>query len=196
MFDKLKKIWNDKGYEILIGSCLVIILVLALFKIGKKGTWSSSYNFDQYTNDKNTHSKLFNDNNTVKKTSSGELECRRVLRKIFNKPFNTSRPNFLRNPVTSSSSKNGFNGDSFNLELDCFEPSLRLGIEYQGAQHYKYIPYFHKNKESFRNQQYRDELKRRMCRDNRINLIEVPHTVKIHQIESYLRQQLKIIGYL
>ena len=57
MFDKLKKIWNDKGYEILIGSCLVIILVLALFKIGKKGTWSSSYNFDQYTNDKNTHSK-------------------------------------------------------------------------------------------------------------------------------------------
>ena len=195
MFDKLKKIWNDKGYEILIGSCLVIILVLALFKIGKKGTWSSSYNFDQYTNDKNTHSKLFN-NNTVKKTSSGELECRRVLRKIFNKPFDTSRPNFLRNPVTSSSSKNGFNGDSFNLELDCFEPSLRLGIEYQGAQHYKYIPYFHKNKESFRNQQYRDELKRRMCRDNRINLIEVPHTVKIHQIESYLRQQLKIIGYL
>ena len=197
MFDKIKKLWNDKGYEILLVTSLVIILILALFKIGNKGTWSSSYNFDQYKDIQTTPSTstLFNDN-IPKKTSSGELECRRVLRKIFNKPFNTSRPNFLRNPVTSSGSKFGFNGDTFNLELDCFEPSLKLGIEYQGAQHYKYIPYFHKNKEAFRNQQYRDELKRRMCRDNRINLIEVPHTVKIPQIESYIRHQLKLIGYL
>ena len=194
MLDKIKKIWNDRGYEIIIGLSLVVILILALFKIGKKGTWSSSYNYnsDQYNNTK-TNASTFFEEKTGKKTSSGELECRRVLRKIFNKPFNTSRPNFLRNPVTSS---NTSNGDSFNLELDCFEPSLKLACEFQGQQHYKYIPYFHKSKEAFRNQQYRDELKRRMCRDNRINLIEVPYTIKNQSIENYIRKQLKLIGYL
>lgn len=192
MINKLKKLWNDKGYEMILVISLIIISILALFKIGKKGTWSSSYSIDI---DKNPYDNnyLFTDN-TNKKTSSGELECRKVLRKIFNKPFNTYRPNFLRNPVTSSGSK--FGGENFNLELDCYEPSLKLGVEYNGCQHYKYIPYFHKNKEAFRNQQYRDELKRRMCRDNRINLIEVPYTVKIHKIESYLRNRLKILGYL
>ena len=194
MLDKIKKIWNDRGYEIIIGLSLVVILILALFKIGKKGTWSSSYNYNsgQYNNTK-TKASTFFEEKTGKKTSSGELECRRVLRKIFNKPFNTSRPNFLRNPVTSS---NTSNGDSFNLELDCFEPSLKLACEFQGQQHYKYIPYFHKSKEAFRNQQYRDELKRRMCRDNRINLIEVPYTIKNQSIENYIRKQLKLIGYL
>ena len=184
MLNKITKLWNEKGYEIVVVTSLVIILILALFKIGKKGTWSSSYKLDLHK------PKILQ---RGKKISSGELECRRVLKKIFNKPFNTCRPNFLRNPVTSSG---GGSGDSFNLELDCFEVSLKLGCEYQGQQHYKHIPYFHKSKEAFRNQQYRDELKRRMCRDNRINLIEVPYTVKIPQIEGYIKKQLQALGYL
>ena len=181
MLDKIKKIWKNHGFEIFFVSCLILIGILAIFKIGKKGTWSTSY---EYNN------KIIADSNSFKgpkKTSSGELECRRVLQKIFKKPFNTVRPDFLRNPVT---------GDNFNLELDCYEDSLKLGVEYQGQQHYKYIPYFHKNKEAFRNQCYRDELKRRMCRDNRINLIEVPYTVKVQNIEDYIRKELKMIGYI
>lgn len=191
MFEKIRKLWNDKGYEILVIASLVIIGILALFKIGKKGTWSSNYTLDTYKDINNYKNQT---PQPVKKVSSGELECKRVLRKIFNKPFNTCRPNFLRNPITSS--KNGETEQTFNLELDCFEPSLNLALEYQGQQHYKYIPYFHRNKEAFRNQQYRDELKRRICRDNRINLIEVPHTIKIEQIENYIRNQLKIMGYI
>jgi hypothetical protein len=186
MFDKITNIWNDRGYEIIIIVSLCLILVLALFRIGKKGTWSDSYNLDVY------NKPLIFTNKKQKKISKGESECRRVLRKIFNKPFDTCRPNFLRNPVTSSNSDLG---DNFNLELDCFESVLKLACEYQGEQHYRFIPYFHKNKEAFRNQQYRDELKRRMCRDNGINLIEVPHTVKLQNIESYIIEQLKIIGY-
>ena len=189
MFKYINKLWNDKGYEIIIISSICIILILSLFRIGKKGSWSNSYNTKIYKPSKDT---IYI--NKPKKISKGELECRRVLRKIFNKPFNTCRPDFLRNPVTSS--KNGVDSDSFNLELDCFEESLRLACEYQGQQHDKFIPYFHKNKEAFRNQQYRDELKRRMCRDNRINLIEVSHTLKIHEIEPYIIGQLKRMRYL
>jgi hypothetical protein len=117
--------------------------------------------------------------------SKGESECRRVLQKIFNKPFNSVRPDFLRNPVT---------GNNHNLELDCYDPELKLAVEYNGEQHYKYIPYFHKNKEAFHNQKYRDLIKRQMCRDNGVHLIEVPNTVKVGQIEQYLLNKLRNIG--
>ena len=50
-------------------------------------------------------------------------------------------------------------GGNFNLELDCFNKELRIGLEYNGVQHYKYVPYFHKNKEAFLNQKYRDDMK-------------------------------------
>ena len=38
---------------------------------------------------------------------------------------------------------------------------------------------FHKNKEHFLNQKYRDELKNMICKQNRILLIRVPYTIKI-----------------
>ena len=43
MFEKLKKIWSKHGFEIVLGLCILIILILALFRIGKKGTWASEY---------------------------------------------------------------------------------------------------------------------------------------------------------
>ena len=181
MFESLRKIWDKHGFNILLGISVFIILILALFKIGKKGTWSTTYTYNPNTQINKTNYR------GPPKESKGEIECRRVLQKIFNKPFSKSRPDFLRNPVT---------GGNFNLELDCYDKTLKLGVEYNGIQHYKHISYFHKNKEAFRNQCYRDELKRRMCRDNNVNLIEVPYTVKLHDIEKFLIQKLKVIGYL
>jgi hypothetical protein len=120
--------------------------------------------------------------------SKGEVEARRVLREYFNRPtgFNNFRPDFLNNVVT---------GGKRNLEIDCWEPELKLGVEYNGRQHYDYTPHFHKNKEAFYNQKYRDELKRRMCRDHGVVLIEIPYTVPVNKIRSYLISQLKTYGY-
>ena len=73
---------------------------------------------------------------------------------------------------------------------------MSLAVEYNGIQHYKYVPYFHKNKEAFLNQKYRDDMKRRMCKDNKITLIEVPNTIDISNIENYLITKLKIEGKL
>ena len=180
MFDKFRKTWDENGFNILLVLSIVVILILALFKIGKKGTWSKSYVYDP--------KHIIQQTKRIKpKESKGEAECRRVLQKLFNKPFSNSRPDFLRNPVT---------GGNFNLELDCYDESLKLAVEYNGIQHYKYIPYFHKNKEAFRNQGYRDELKRRMCKDNKVNLIEVPNTVNVNDIEQFLVRKLKLIGYI
>ena len=186
MFEWLQKLWDDNGFEILLIISVVIIIILAIFRIGKKGTWSKSY---WYKNDNYTPFSPFSpkSNVKIKKDSSGETECRRVLEHIFNKSFEKSRPNFLSNPVT---------GGNFNLELDCYCPELGLACEYNGEQHYKYIAYFHRNRDAFINQKYRDELKRRMCRDNNIRLIEVPYTVKINNIQAYIINSLRKIGYL
>ena len=73
---------------------------------------------------------------------------------------------------------------------------MKLAFEYQGQQHYKYIPYFHKNKEAFQNQKYRDYMKRNMCKDNGITLIEVPYDVKHHEIENYIGKELVKFGFL
>ena len=72
--------------------------------------------------------------------------------------------------------------------MDCYNSDIGLAVEYNGEQHYKYIPFFHQNKEAFKNQLYRDELKRRMCKDAGVTLIEVPYTIPVDEIESYLKK--------
>ena len=176
----INKIWNEHGFNILLGICLTFILVVGLYNIFKKktGTWDKKYIYKQQTSPVVNKSNFNPRENKVE--SKGEKECRRVLEKIFNKPFPNHRPNFMKNEITNS-----------NLELDCYCDELKLAVEYNGIQHYKYIPYFHSNKDKFRNQQYRDYIKRNLCEKNGITLIEVPYTVKINDIEKYLITALK-----
>jgi hypothetical protein len=179
MLKSLKNIWNKHGFEITIGMCILFFIIMSIYLKGKKGSWSSTY---YYKNSKPT--KSFK---KPPKESSGEKECRRVLQKIFNKPFLNQRPDFLNNPVT---------GGRFNLELDCYDESLKLALEYNGVQHYKFVPYFHKNKEAFYNQKYRDDMKRRICKENNINLIEVPNTVNVDKIEGFIKDKLYELDYI
>jgi len=177
------------SFEILIISCVIFIIIYAVYNKykGEIGTWSSdSYNdyFPYIISKKHFVSPIINDYQSrepTKTDSKGEIECRRVLENIFKRPFNKNRPNFLNNPVT---------GGKHNLELDCFNQELQIGCEYNGQQHYKYIPHFHKNKESFLNQKYRDDMKRRICKEHNIYLIEVPYTIKINDIQDYLENEL------
>jgi hypothetical protein len=185
--------WKRKGFEILIGITVIIIIIGAIFRIGKKGTYETLNNYKDrvVSNSLRSLGTKPNENSPIKIkrepiVSKSEGLCRRVLENYFGKPFNKARPDFLRNPVT---------GGNFNLEIDCYNPELKLGVEYQGKQHAEYVPFFHSSKEAFLNQKYRDELKRRMCRDNGVKLIEVPYTVKYEQVEKYLINELKKNGY-
>jgi hypothetical protein len=182
----LKSIKNHY-FEILLITCILFILLYGLYckLTKKKGTWNNEY-IPLYSNENYYNSKTYPKTSYSNGGSSkGEEECRNLLENIFKKPFNKARPDFLRNPVTQN----------FNLELDCYNPELRLAVEYNGEQHYKYIPYFHKNKEAFLNQKYRDELKIRMCKDNNITMITVPYTEK-KNIKKYLYNQLQLYGFV
>lgn len=192
MFSKLITSWKKYGFEIVLIICILFLLIFGIYrKIKKyKGTWSKQSYYSIYENrlpnNNYQHNYTTLNRRNPPKESKGEVECRRVLQKIFGRHFNKKRPNFLNNPVT---------GGSFNLELDCYDEQLKLAVEYNGQQHYKYIPYFHKNKESFLNQKYRDLLKEKMCKENGVNLISVPYTVKLENIEMFLIKELRKIGY-
>lgn len=109
-----------------------------------------------------------------------ELMCASILRNIFNKEFNTVRPDFLKNPETNH-----------NLELDCYNEELQIGLEYSGEQHYVYPHKFHKSPSSLINQVKRDELKRQLCREHNVYLVVVPYTVKYTDLKEYIIDALQ-----
>ena len=192
----IKNFILSDAYLTILFVCLFFILVYGLYcRLSNiKGSYSKQF-FNPYdaisTNKSKTNKSMkkvqFNEDIYIEpdknRESSGERKCREVLQKLFNRKFDKIRPEFLNNVVT---------GSKYNLELDCYDKQLGLAVEYNGRQHYDYVPFFHTNKEAFLNQKYRDELKRRMCVDNNVILIEVPYNVKVDDIEEYIVNELKM----
>lgn len=184
--------FNNKAFEIMvIGSVLFLLLVCAyqlLYGTENEGTYTTKKYWELLPVRENPVRKVPEQGGySGGGDSKGEVECRRVLQAIFNKPFYKDRPAFLNNPVT---------GGKHNLELDCVDHDLKIACEYNGAQHYKYTPHFHRNKEHFQTQMYRDEMKRRLCKDEGYTLIEVPYTTKLRDIENFIRTELSKAGLL
>lgn len=189
MIKRIKQIWKDYGFEIVLVLTLLLLLLIYLF--GKRnGTWAR-YIIERKGKRGNPYETNSNERrSSIPKDSKGEIECRRVLEKIFNKPFSRIRPDFLRNPVTST------DGRDNNLELDCYNEELKLAVEINHLQHYKYVPYMHRNKEAFLNQRYRDEMKKFICKEKGITLIELnSYKIKPNETENYLRKELSKVGY-
>lgn len=68
-------------------------------------------------------------------------------------------------------------------------------IEYNGEQHYKYIPYFHKGGIiDFEKQQYRDQKLREYCKDNSIKLVEIRYDQNIEKELEKIKHIFKING--
>jgi hypothetical protein len=78
------------------------------------------------------------------------------------------------------------------LELDCYNDELKIAVEYNGKQHYEFIPYFHSNKEAFQNMKYRDYMKQKLCSENGVKLIIVPYSVKHQEISDYIEKRITL----
>jgi hypothetical protein len=63
-------------------------------------------------------------------------------------------------------------------------PSLNTCIEYNGIQHYEASF----GEESFRRTKISDKIKLKFCKDNNINFIRIPYTIK--NIERYLLKRM------
>jgi hypothetical protein len=182
--------WKQHGFEILFALSIAILIIIFIINLMgfSKGSYTDYTNYIWDLFNKPIGVTTFNKSpvNTPSRTykksfeSKGELECRRVAEKLFGRDFSKKRPAFLRNEITGG----------HNLELDCYNPELKLAIEYNGAQHYSFIPYFHKTRDAFYNIKYRDDMKKRLCEQEGVDLIIVPYTVPLNKIEFYLLNQL------
>jgi hypothetical protein len=105
--------------------------------------------------------------------------CRNILQDIFDLPFLSVRPDFLKNPSTNC-----------NLEIDCYNSSIKLGLEYNGIQHYEYPNKWHKNLRQFKKQKNNDELKIKLCQQQGIILIIVPYTIKNDCLYKYIYNKI------
>lgn len=191
MFDYLSDVWDSYGWQFMFVFAIIIILFGWFSNRNKRGRMSSVFktyfpqkknrrvsnkiNYYNYDNSDNSDYRV----NKQGGESKGEIECRRVMESTFKRPFNKIRPDFLRN----------VNGQ--NLELDIYNDELKIAVEYNGRQHYEYTPYFHRTRDSFNNQKQRDFIKRLLCEKHNIFLIEVPYTVKIHEIQPYILSALQ-----
>ena len=83
--------------------------------------------------------------------------------------------------------------DTIESELDVYIPSLRLAIEFNGPQHYK--PIF--GDEAFANTQANDALKRKVCAEKGIRLVELDMSdltsIKNYKLEKYVKETLKTV---
>ena len=59
------------------------------------------------------------------------------------------------------------------LSLDFYNANKKIAVEVQGAQHTKYVKFFHKNRLKYGDQLKRDEKKLDFCKANDIKLAEI-----------------------
>lgn len=74
------------------------------------------------------------------------------------------------------------------LRLDIYVPDLDLAFEYQGEQHYNPVSLFG-GEEAFRRTVERDELKKKLCRENGVHLVEIKFNQPLTALT--LRQRLR-----
>ena len=65
------------------------------------------------------------------------------------------------------------------LSFDLYNANKKIAIEVQGAQHTKYVKFFHGNRMKYLEQFKRDDKKFRFCEINDINLVEIYPNDKI-----------------
>lgn len=165
---ELLQFYKKHRFVIYLVVTILIFVILILLKKNNNGTWSTNYFYIPQVKSNEIQEKG---------ESKIERDCKSVMERIFNKPFRKIRPNFLNNPITGK-----------NMELDIYNDELKVACEANGIQHYRFTPYFHKSIEVFRAQKYRDYIKRQLCKDNGILLIEVPYDVK--DIQGFILKEL------
>lgn len=111
--------------------------------------------------------------------SKVEAYCCEIMEDIYGQPFNTSYPDFLRNPETGR-----------KLEIDCYNEDLKIGLEYNGPTHYLWPNYTSQTKVEFIKQIRRDRYKVDACDANGVYLITVPYNVPTNMLKSFIEYYL------
>jgi phage/plasmid-associated DNA primase len=130
-----------------------------------------------------THRSVFMGYNiltkSLKDTSSiSELRFKSEIEKYTGLVFEKSYPKWLINTITGA-----------QMEIDLYNESQNIAIEYNGYQHYEFPNKFHKTIKEFNDQISRDILKEKLCIEHGIKFIKIKSNDSIcEEIEQYKRQ--------
>lgn len=119
-----------------------------------------------------------------------EERCREIFEKIFGVSFPSVRPKWLENPITGK-----------NLEIDGWNDTIPtpvghgLGFEYDGGQHGRYTPRFHKNVGDFQYQRAKDSWKDARFKQEKKVLIRIPDFVHYTDLERFICTKLRREGF-
>jgi hypothetical protein len=117
--------------------------------------------------------------------SLGERLCRVLFESLFKTGFPTVYPKWLRGDMSG------------RPHIDGYNDTLRLGFEHQGVQHYKEVKFFEKNK-NLRRRIECDNLKRQLCYQNGVTLIEipaVPDIIPVEELKLFVKEKLYESGF-
>lgn len=115
--------------------------------------------------------------------SKGEKTVRNIFEYLFDKPFPTKRPKWLINPKTG-----------YRLELDGYNKELGIAFEYQGIQHYTNSGLKSIYRKACKKIQYRDEIKKKICKQKSIKLIIIKYFKPNEKFEIIFSKIVKRIN--
>ena len=107
-----------------------------------------------------------------------ERECKQIIEFELDITLKKVRPSFLKLSTYAI------------LELDMYNEEHKLAFEYDGPQHFSFIPFFHSTQDDFLKQIERDRLKDKLCHDNNIKLIRIPFFPAKVDKKAYIKKIL------
>lgn len=134
------------------------ISVRKLYYTLKQNGFSSYKEFIEYTN--GAYIEKYRSD-----VSISSLYCFDKIASILNESYKLEKefPGLI-NPKTGRS-----------LRIDCYFEDTNIAVEYNGKQHYEYIPYFHNSPNELSYQKYKDKLKADFCRKNNIPFVVIKY---------------------
>jgi hypothetical protein len=178
--------WISSFEGIVFCTIIILFFIFIISEIRKK----KGENYEMFTTDiKVQPIKKRKGKKRRGKGRSYEGRVRKILQELYNKPFQSIRPDWLKNPETGR-----------NLEIDCYDDDIQtivgkgLGIEVDGEAHFKYTEYFHKSPQDFIQQVKRDKMKDEMCEQHGLLLIRVPYFVMVasdEEIKSFIKEKME-----
>lgn len=151
LLEKLMELYNEHGY---INSSLIMNEATFTYQtvLNRFGSMSKVYELLNIDNDVNKNS-YFSSVDKVVSIISDILE---------EKPIKEWTCKELMNPEKNN-----------HLYVDAYYPKHNLVIEYDGKQHYEYVPFLHKSYEKFERTQLLDKHKEKILNKLGINLIRI-----------------------
>ena len=117
------------------------------------------------------------------KQSLSEKIFRIVMEKVFNCPFKSCWPKWLKN-------QNGH-----KLQIDGYNEELKIGFEYQGIQHFINTLYFHRTEEGFERRKSNDLAKKKILKNKNIFMLYPIYKLKKENYLSFIYSKIKNTKY-